>query len=171
MRKGAFHPLAAASSLLEVAVSLTSAISMFALVLMMVITFVAVVLRYLFNMPLLGVNEVIELLSVVCVFLAMPLVTAKDAHVRVDIFDGALGKAGRLFGDIFSSTIAVSVYGVLVYKSYLKALDAAEFEDATNMLDIQIWPFYALIVVGISGAITFLLRRTLVSVFSQEART
>lgn len=117
---------------------------------MMCVTFAAVVMRYLFNAPILGGNEVIQLLSVAVVFLAMPYATQTEAHIRVDVLDHVIGPYGRLIGDILSRCISIVVLSFLVHRMWLKVLDSMEFKDATNMLSIPIWPFYGLILLGMA---------------------
>lgn len=126
------------------------ALSVAALVTMMAVTFVSVVMRYLFNVPLLGNNEIVQLMAVSLAMLAMPYATQTDAHVRVDILDARIGRYGRFFGDILSRCLAGYVLTVLTYRAWLKMLDAARYGDATNMLQIPIWPFYGLIVAGMT---------------------
>lgn len=127
-----------------------AALSVAALLIMMAVTFVSVVMRYLFNTPLLGNNEIVQLMAVSLAMLAMPYATQTDAHVRVDILDARIGRYGRFLGDILSRCLAGYVLIVLTYRAWLKMLDAARYGDATNMLQIPIWPFYGLIVAGMA---------------------
>ncbi|WP_108661318.1 TRAP transporter small permease [Acuticoccus kandeliae] len=108
----------------------------------------SVVLRYVFATPLLGVNEIVQLTSVALVMLALPYCTARDGHVRVDVLDQAIGPWGRLAGDVLSRLLSGFVLAWLAYRAYWKALDAWEFGDATNMLALPIWPFYAMLSAG-----------------------
>jgi len=57
------------------------------LVFMMLFTTYAVVMRQVFDSPILGVIDVMELALVVCIFLAMPGVFLRDEHVVVDVID------------------------------------------------------------------------------------
>jgi hypothetical protein len=59
-----------------------------------------------------------------------------------------LGRWGRFLGDILSRVISALVLGLLCRRAALKALDALEWGDATNMLKMPIWPFYAILSVG-----------------------
>lgn len=120
------------------------------LVAMMALVFVAVILRYVAGMPLLGVNEIVQLLSVAVVMLALPWCTDAGAHVSVDVLDQAIGRWGRFVGDLMSRALSVWVLCVLVARAWAKVLDAREFGDATNMLQLPIWPFYAMLAAGIA---------------------
>ncbi len=123
-------------------------ISGLALAFMMVFVFAGAILRYAFNAPIAGGNEVLEMASVAIVMLAVPYCTTQDAHVRIDLLDRPLGRVGRMLTEVLYRVIGIVVLWFLV-KSYIaRALDAHEFDDVTNMLDIPLWPFYGLIVFG-----------------------
>ena len=105
-------------------------------------------MRYVFAAPILGSNEIIQLASVALVMLAMPSAAQEEDHIRVDVFDGAIGAVGRFVGDLLSRGIAIYLLGLLALRSWVKLQDAAEFGDATNMLAIPLWPFYGLLALG-----------------------
>jgi len=123
-------------------------VSSLALTVLLVVTFTGVVMRYVFDAPILGNNEIIEMASVVLVMLAMPSAAQKEVHIRVDVFDGAIGAFGRLAGDILARGISIYLLTLLGWRSWGKLADAAEYGDATNMLTIPLWPFYGLLVLG-----------------------
>lgn len=115
---------------------------------MMIFVFAGAILRYAFNAPIPGGNEVLEMASVATVMLAVPYCTTQDAHVRIDLLDSVLGNMGRFLTDVLYRVIGVIVLGFLV-KSYIaRAFDAFEFDDTSNMINIPLWPFYGLIVFG-----------------------
>ena len=45
----------------------------------------AVIARYVFASPIVGINEIIQLISIAVVMLALPWCTAQGAHVRADV--------------------------------------------------------------------------------------
>ena len=47
-----------------------------------------------------------------------------------------------------SRLIAGYILVMLALRAWDKMLDAAEFADATNMLQLPLWPFYGLLVLG-----------------------
>lgn len=110
--------------------------------------FLSVIMRYVFGAPILGANEIAQLVSVALVMTAMPVAAYQDKHVRVDVLDPMIGPVGQAIGDILSRSLAVFLLCMLCYRGWLKMLDAAEFGDATNMLAVPIWPFYGLLVLG-----------------------
>ena len=109
---------------------------------------VGVIMRYAFDAPLLGVNEIVQMAAVALVMAALPFCTLRGDHVAVDVFEHMLGRWGRFFGDLLSRALSAFVLGVLCRRATLKALDALEWGDATNMLRLPIWPFYAVLALG-----------------------
>ncbi|MFV0243594.1 MAG: TRAP transporter small permease [Qingshengfaniella sp.] len=107
-----------------------------------------VFMRYVMHTPILGVNEIVQLAALALVMSAMPYCTFGNHHVNVDVFDRMLGAYGRLLGDVLARVLSVFVLGVLTHRAVLKALDALEWGDATNMLGLPIWPFYGILAAG-----------------------
>lgn len=136
------------SRTVEWAVRSLTFLSATALAILLVVTFASVIMRYFFNAPILGSNEIIQLASVALVMLAMPGAAQAGMHIRVDVFDQRIGAIGRLAGDVMTRIVSVYLLGVLAWRAWGKLLDAAEFGDATNMLEIPIWPFYGLLILG-----------------------
>jgi TRAP-type transport system small permease protein len=63
--------------------------------------------RYLFNMPILGVDEISGYLNVVIGFLALAYTFQEDRHVRVDVVTGRLSPRARAILEVVSSTLAL----------------------------------------------------------------
>jgi len=127
------------------------------LVLVLALVFVGVIARYLFNAPIIGINEFVQLASVGVVMLALPYCTAYSGHVSVDVLDHAIGAWGRFIGDLLSRALSAWVLSVLVRRAWLKTLDAHEFGDATNMLGLPLWPFYAFVAAGMALCVAILI--------------
>ena len=132
----------------EWAVRLLGALSAISLAVVLLVTFAGMVMRYVFAAPILGSNEIIQLASIGLVMLAMPMATQQEIHIRVDVFDNRIGALGRFAGDVLSRLIAGYILVMLALRAWDKMLDAAEFADATNMLQLPLWPFYGLLVLG-----------------------
>ncbi|WP_109465611.1 TRAP transporter small permease [Albibacillus kandeliae] len=115
---------------------------------MVLLIFVGVLMRYAINTPILGLNEIVQLAAVALVMTALPYCTARGEHVGVDVFDRALGRWGRFVGDVISRVLSGGVLSVLCQRAGAKALDALEWGDATNMLGLPLWPFYAILAAG-----------------------
>ncbi|MEM9393275.1 MAG: TRAP transporter small permease [Pseudomonadota bacterium] len=120
------------------------------LITMVVVVVLGVVMRYAFGSPLLGVNEIVQMTAVALAMLALPHCTSSGGHIRVDLFDGILGRAGRFLSDLLFRVLAVVALYFLCRQAWKKAAEAIEFGDVTNMLELPIWPFYGAVFVGMA---------------------
>ena len=121
------------------------------LVFLMLFTTADVMLRYLFNAPIYGGLEISESAMLAMIMLAMAYTGATNAHVRVDVLDTKFGHLGQRISNIITGAIALVVLWFLVERTYIKTLDAYEFGDVTNFLQMPIWPLYAIIALGMAG--------------------
>jgi len=118
------------------------------LVTMVSVISLGVVLRYVFSAPLLGVNEIVQMVAVALAMLALPYTTIAGAHVRVDLLDPWIGRWGRLLGDLLSRSLSIVALFILCRQAWSKAVDAVEYGDVTNMLQLPLWPAYGAILLG-----------------------
>ena len=111
------------------------------LFLMMLLTFVDVVARYLFNFPLRGGFEVTELMLLVLIFAGLPLVSHADEHVTMDFIDRILPRAGRRFLVRLVHAVCAAVMFFLTWQVWIKAGRIAGYGDTTDVLKITVGPF------------------------------
>jgi len=108
---------------------------------MMTLTFVDVVLRYIFNAPLKGSFEITELMLVVLIFAALPLASRREEHVVMDFLDRLLPlwiyRALRALEHIVSAAVMTGM-GCLLWQ---KASKLAAYGDTTAVLRIELAPF------------------------------
>lgn len=114
----------------------------------MLLVATAVFFRYFLHQPILGSQEIVQLGMVLVVMLAIPSTAAHDMHIRVDIFDKALGERGRFVADLIGRVLGIFVLSLMVWRCVLKAADTYEYADTTNMLALPLWPIYAVIALG-----------------------
>jgi TRAP-type C4-dicarboxylate transport system permease small subunit len=108
---------------------------------MMTLTFVDVVLRYVFNMPLRGGFEVTELMLLVLIFAGLPLVSHADEHVTMDFVDRVLGARGRLWLRRLVHLACAAVFAFVTWQVLIKAGKIWGYRDATDVLRIVYGPF------------------------------
>lgn len=144
------RPVSSVVRSLDRATQFLSALAGISLIFMMAIIAVNVVTRYLLNWPMTGAEEIVQMAGVAVIMLALPYATRQGAHVRVDIFDYALGHFGRMAGDVLARLLTGGVLAVVVHKAWAKMLDAHEFGDTTNMLGLPVWPFYGILAAGLA---------------------
>jgi len=111
------------------------------LFLMMLLTFVDVVARYLFNFPLRGGFEITELMLLVLIFAGLPLVSHSDEHVTMDFIDRLLPDAGRLLVVRVVHGVCAAVMFFLTWQVWIKAGRISGYGDTTDVLKITVGPF------------------------------
>lgn len=122
---------------------------------MMLLTFVDVVARYVFNRPLRGAFEVTELMLLVLIFAGLPLVTHADEHVTMDFIDRLLGFRGRdRVARVVQALCAVLMF-LLTWLMWRKAGTIAAYGDTTDVLKIVVAPFvyFMTAMIALSGLI------------------
>lgn len=101
----------------------TSIFGMVILVLMMGFIFVSVVMRYVFNRPLLGQVELIEIMMAVVVFSAIAYAQLTKSHVTMDIVVNRLSARPRLILEGSANLISIALFCLIVYCSILNTLN------------------------------------------------
>jgi len=108
---------------------------------LMLVTFVDVVARYLFNRPIRGAFEVTELLLLVLIFAGLPLVSHADEHVTMDFIDRMLpARAVPVLIRVVHAFVA-AVFFFLTWQVLIKAGRISGYGDTTDVLRILVGPF------------------------------
>ena len=108
---------------------------------MMTLTFVDVVLRYVFNRPLRGGFEVTELMLLALIFAGLPLVTHAGEHVTMDLIDRWLGARARNALTRLMEAVSAALMFALTWFMWIKATRIAGYGDTTDVLRIAVGPF------------------------------
>ena len=122
---------------------------------MMLLTFVDVVARYVFNRPVRGAFEVTELLLLVLIFAGLPLVSHADEHVTMDFIDRMLpARAVPVLIRAVHALVA-AVFFFLTWQVIIKAARISAYGDTTDVLRITVGPFvyFMAAMIGLSGLV------------------
>ena len=122
---------------------------------LMLVTFVDVVARYLFNRPIRGAFEVTELLLLVLIFAGLPLVSHADEHVTMDFIDRMLPAAAVPVLIRAVHAVVAAVFFFLMWQVIIKAGRISAYGDTTDVLRIAIGPFvyFMALMIALSGLI------------------
>ena len=122
---------------------------------LMIVTFVDVIGRYLFNSPLQGAFEGTELMLLVLIFAGLPLVSHADEHVTMDFIDNILSPGGRAVAMAISQLVCAATMLGLAWLIWLKAGKIADYADTTDVLRIALAPFvyFMAAMIALSGLI------------------
>ena len=111
------------------------------LMILMLLTFVDVFARYLFNAPLRGAFESTELMLLVLIFAGLPLVSHADEHVTMDFIDHVLGARALDFLARAVHALCAAIMLLLAWLIWLKAGKIAGYGDTTDVLRVPVGPF------------------------------
>ncbi|MFZ1908395.1 MAG: TRAP transporter small permease [Burkholderiales bacterium] len=135
--------MARLARLVEAALGVSAAALLFA---MMLLTFVDVVGRYLFNQSVVGAFEITEIMMALLIFAGLPLVVRREEHVTVDLVDRFFpARAKRAYRVAIELASGALMLG-LAHLMWRKAGRAADYGDTTTVLLIKYAPFvYAIV--------------------------
>ncbi|GAA3532820.1 TRAP transporter small permease [Zobellella aerophila] len=106
------------------------------LILMMLLTTVDVVGRYLFNRPVTGSAELIEIMLAAMIFCVLPTITWQQEHVAVDLTEHLLPRRLRQLRDRLYHLLMVVGAAYMAMTVWKLAERAARYETVTEYLAI-----------------------------------
>ena len=130
--------------------STLGALTAVALFAMMTLTCVDVVGRYVFNRPVPGGLEIIEILVAATVFGALPLVTLREEHVMVDLLDAVVPDWMLRIQNVAACVLSAAVCGVAAWQLLLRANRMLGYGDTTAVLKISLYPLTYLMSAGMA---------------------
>lgn len=104
---------------------------------MMILTFVDVMGRYLFNRPVVGIYEITEILMGLAVFGALPLVTYEKGHISVDFLTKVLPYQVKWIRRTVFSFICSILCAILAWQTWLRAGHLISVRETTMELEIS----------------------------------
>jgi TRAP-type C4-dicarboxylate transport system permease small subunit len=117
---------------------------------MMLLTVADVVLRAVFNYPIRGTYELVELLLCATFFVALPAVFLRGDHVVVDSIDRYLPGAVPWLKRV-ASIIAVTMLVLMTWQGGIAARDAWSFGDITADLSLPKILYWIPLLFGLGG--------------------
>lgn len=111
-----------------------------ALFLMMLITLIDVIGRYVVNRPLPGANELVQYMMVLSVFLALPIVTFQKEHISISLIDSALGPTGLKLQRTLINLLSALVVGLLSVRLWTHGGVNAANRDVIGFLELPVAP-------------------------------
>ncbi len=106
---------------------------------MMGIIGVDVIARYLFNSPISGAYELIEIMLALLVFLALPASLRFNSHITVDLVDGIRSVLFNRLSGLIVSVSSLAIFAVLTVELYVHASKLKSYGQVTNSLEIPLY--------------------------------
>jgi TRAP-type C4-dicarboxylate transport system permease small subunit len=110
------------------------------LFILMMLTTIDVVGRYVFNRPLLGAFEVTEMMLAALIYCGLPLVSQRREHIVIDTFDHFMARGFKRTLDVLAEVIcSASLFG-LAWLILGRARRVASYGDTTDVLHVPLAP-------------------------------
>ena len=122
---------------------------------MMMITFVDVVGRYLFNAPLTGAYQVVRGAMAVLMFAGLPLVTARREHLTIGLLEAAFKGAARWVQTLLITLISAIVVSFLAWRLFEQGSYYGETGEVLDIIRVPIalFSYYMSVTAAIAAAI------------------
>jgi len=140
------------------------------LAVMMFITAVDVIGRYIFNRPIKGSTELNELALVVMVFLGFAFTATQKGHVRVELIISRFSEKLQAVIESLIALIGVGLFVLITWQAFILALTQRSRGLTSMVLFIPVFPFALVIAFG-SGLLCLVLIVQLFQDVSRAIRT
>lgn len=121
-----------------------------AIFLLMVLGTAQIFLRSVFNIPIAGYIDLVELSMASMAFLGAAYCQRLGGHIRMEIFVGSL-KGRWLWGfEIFTTLIGLFIVGVLIWFGWDHFMRSFQLGDSTIDAEYPVWPSKLLVPVAFS---------------------
>lgn len=142
--------------------------SLVTIVIMMMLTTTDVVLRYLFDRPILGSMEMTELLMVSVAGLSLAWCTLKSGHIRVDIITNMFSKKTNKMIDIINYILTGIICAFIVPALINRYIEGEKLDIRTYVLRIPEGPFVLLLTFGYFLTFLVLIVKTVKSIVEEK---
>ena len=136
------------SKKLGVCSSLLAYVGAFSLFVMMCLTSVDVVGRYIFNRPITGVFELTQYLVLILIFSFIGYTQAQKGHVAVDLLLIRIKGRIRILIEIFNHVVCLLLMLLITWMGIGKAREMIDVGGASPNLQIPAYPFVFFLVLG-----------------------
>jgi TRAP-type C4-dicarboxylate transport system permease small subunit len=125
---------------------------------LMIVTMIDVTGRDLFDNPLPGAVEYTALGLGILVFGSLPLVTARQEHITIDIFDFLLVGRRKQIQQLCVNVLGVVITGFIAWRIFVKAEELAANGDRSINMQLPLAPVaYFMSVMSVAAAVIMLM--------------
>ena len=118
------------------------------LLFLMFLTVYAVIMRYVFNAPILWALDVARVGLVVLVFFGLAYCGLTGGHIAVDFIGIFAPPRIVQISDVVIRSICFVLIALMAWQAMQQGLDAIEMGEGTNELEIPLFPFFAVVAFG-----------------------
>jgi TRAP-type transport system small permease protein len=117
-----------------------------------------------FFKPILGSQEITELIMLTLVAFALSYTALKKNHIRVDLIMQYTSRKANLWFDIFTYGISCIFYIFIAWQGWIYGMSNITDHKVTNVLEIPFYPFNFILVIGAAIAVLVFFRDFLKSI-------
>jgi len=139
-------------------------------ILMMLMIVLDVIMRFLFNKPILGTVELASYMLSIIVFTTIPMVESEEGHISISILFDRLPRKIGTFIYAFVYIIGIGILVLISWSSFLLAADYMQRNRLTSILYIPVYPFVYLAAVCIALYALIMLINLLKRIFIRKSR-
>jgi TRAP-type C4-dicarboxylate transport system permease small subunit len=123
------------------------------------LTFVTVVLRYVFSTSIPDSYDLSRNFLGILIFWGIATTGYRGEHITVDLLWGFLPPAGKRLLDVLSSLFTLGCMAMFAWAMATKVLGTRASGEETYDLNLPIWPFYGLAWAGLAISVVLLVLR------------
>lgn len=132
------------------------------------LTFVSVILRYIFAWSIPDSYDISAQLLGILIFWGIAATSYRGTHITVDLLWANVGPNWQRAIDVFATLVLLFVVVVQTYTLFDKVVSTRDANLQTFDLRLPVWPFYAVAWVGDVAAVLLIAVRTYRLIFHPE---
>ena len=132
----------------RVSAKVTNIIAAGFLFILMLFTCSDVLLRYLFNKPILGSIEITEFIMAIIVSFSLANCALQKGHVRVDLLGSRLSERAQIVMNSLAYFAFLGLFALITWRIVPRAMEMMEFNQVGLISRIPVPPFVLLVAVG-----------------------
>lgn len=115
-------------------------ISSVVIFIMMILTFIDVIGRYVFHKPIFGGTEIIAALLALTIFSGLGVINARDDHITVELFEGPVSRlVSPVLYEIIIQAFSVLAMGLVAFVLFEHAWEAYHIGKLTEVLEMPVY--------------------------------
>ncbi|MCO6188431.1 TRAP transporter small permease [Rhizobium sp. L1K21] len=124
-----------------------------ALVAMMMTTVTDVFMRYVFNAPVTGSYDIVEICLMISVYYALPKVLFEGQPILIDLIDGIVPPPIVRLLKVTAAVLSLAALCFIFWSMVKPAQEAYMFGDMKLELDLPVWILWAIALFGVANGV------------------
>jgi len=117
------------------------------------LTFVSVIMRYLFSAPIPDTFDFTRLMVCIAIFWGIACACWRGEHIQVDLFWAALPRRWRRVVDVVAMLVLFVAITVLAWMVFRRVGEIVHSGMTTGDFLLPVWPFFAIASLGLGLAV------------------